>query len=37
VGDEGVGKSCLLLRYTDNTCPKDLSPTIGLEFRFKTI
>lgn len=36
VGDSGVGKSCLLLRFTTDTFD-DLSPTIGVDFKLKTL
>lgn len=34
VGDSGVGKSCLLLRFTSDTF-EDISPTIGVDFKLK--
>ncbi|KAJ7289993.1 hypothetical protein O6H91_Y299200 [Diphasiastrum complanatum] len=34
VGDSGVGKSSLLLRFTADTFD-DLSPTIGVDFKLK--
>ncbi|CAI5497201.1 unnamed protein product [Closterium sp. NIES-64] len=36
VGDSGVGKSCLLLRFTTDTFD-DLSPTIGVDFKLKSV
>jgi len=35
VGDSGVGKSSLMLRYTDDKFHHDLFPTVGLDFRVK--
>ena len=35
VGDAGVGKSSLLLRYTDDKFSHDIVPTVGLDFRVK--
>merc|ERR1719369_136578 len=37
VGDSGVGKSCLLLRYTDDTYSESYTSTIGLDFMMKTV
>ncbi|CAJ2676843.1 unnamed protein product [Trifolium pratense] len=34
IGDSGVGKSCLLLRFTSDDF-QDLSPTIGVDFKVK--
>ncbi|CAD8112283.1 unnamed protein product [Paramecium sonneborni] len=37
VGDTGIGKSSLLLRYTDQEFQQNLLPTIGIDFRTKII
>ena len=37
LGDSSVGKTCLLLRYCDNTYNTGHIATIGLDYRFKTI
>eukprot|EP01017_Pseudomicrothorax_dubius_P036446 TRINITY_DN5216_c0_g1_i3.p1 TRINITY_DN5216_c0_g1~~TRINITY_DN5216_c0_g1_i3.p1 ORF type:complete len:216 (-),score=48.70 TRINITY_DN5216_c0_g1_i3:125-772(-) len=37
VGDSGVGKSCLLLRFADDSFNENYLATIGVDFRFKTI
>ena len=38
VGSSGVGKSAILLRYADDTFDDNLlRPTIGVDFRFKTL
>ncbi|GJP39386.1 hypothetical protein CLOM_g23762 [Closterium sp. NIES-68] len=36
VGDSGVGKSCLLLRFTSDTYD-DMTPTIGVDFKIKSV
>jgi len=37
VGDSGVGKSCLLLKYVDNCFSDCFIATIGVDFRFKEL
>lgn len=37
VGDSGVGKSCLLQRFTERTYREWFTPTIGVDFRTSTI
>mmetsp|Transcript_75599 Transcript_75599/g.179659 ORF Transcript_75599/g.179659 Transcript_75599/m.179659 type:complete len:207 (+) Transcript_75599:70-690(+) len=35
IGDSGVGKSCLLGRFTEDKWASNLAPTIGIDFRVK--
>ncbi|KAL8269774.1 hypothetical protein Esti_006303 [Eimeria stiedai] len=37
IGDSGVGKSCLLLRFSDDTFTDSYITTIGVDFRFRTV
>ncbi|XP_041697486.1 ras-related protein Rab-18-B [Coregonus clupeaformis] len=37
IGESGVGKSSLLLRFTDDTFDQELAATIGVDFKVKTI
>jgi Ras-related protein Rab-8A len=37
IGDSGVGKSCLLLRYADDAFTTQFISTIGIDFKVKTI
>ena len=37
IGDAGVGKSNILIRYTQNEFDSSMKPTIGIEFSSKTI
>uniref|UniRef100_A0A5F8HAT9 Uncharacterized protein n=1 Tax=Monodelphis domestica TaxID=13616 RepID=A0A5F8HAT9_MONDO len=36
-GESEVGKSSLLLRFTDDTFDPELAPAIGIDFKLKTI
>jgi len=37
IGGSGAGKSCLLLRFADDSFTESYITTIGVDFRFKTI
>ena len=37
IGDSGVGKSCLLLRFSDDKFNESYISTIGVDFRIKTV
>ncbi|XP_037549819.1 ras-related protein Rab-18a [Nematolebias whitei] len=37
IGESGVGKSSLLLRFTDDTFDPEQSATIGVDFKVKTL
>jgi Ras-related protein Rab-1A len=37
IGDSGVGKSCLLSKFTDDTFNPQFITTIGIDFKIKTV
>ncbi|TGZ70639.1 hypothetical protein CRM22_003093 [Opisthorchis felineus] len=37
IGDSGVGKTCLLFRYVEDTFSSSFISTIGIDFKIKTI
>jgi small GTP-binding protein len=37
IGESGVGKTCILLRYTDNKFSKHHLTTIGIDFKIKIL
>ena len=37
LGDWSVGKTCFLMRYTDNTFTDIHLSTIGIDYKFKTL
>lgn len=37
IGDSGVGKSCLLLRFCDDQWTPSFITTIGIDFKIRTI
>lgn len=37
VGDSGTGKSCMLLRFVDDTFSASFATTIGIDFKIKTV
>ena len=37
IGDSGVGKSCLLIRFADDAFSESYITTIGVDFRFRTL
>eukprot|EP00898_Chlorokybus_atmophyticus_P007239 jgi/Chlat1/7516/Chrsp61S07008 len=37
IGDSGVGKSCLLLRFSDDSFTTNFITTIGIDFKIRTV
>ena len=37
IGDTSVGKSSLLIRYIDHAFPDNFLPTVGVDFKIKSI
>lgn len=37
IGESAVGKSSLLIRFTEDTFDPDIGPTIGVDFKVKTL
>ena len=37
IGDSGVGKTCLLLRFSEDTWLENHISTIGIDFKIKNI
>jgi len=37
IGNSGVGKSCLLLRFADDQFQDNFMPTIGVDFKIRTL
>jgi len=37
IGDSGVGKSCILLRFADDSFTENFISTIGVDFKIKTM
>jgi len=37
IGDSSVGKTCLLLRFSEDNFPTTHMPTIGIDFKIKNI
>lgn len=37
IGESGVGKSSLLLRFTDDRFDQEMAATIGVDFKGKTL
>lgn len=37
IGNSGVGKSCLLVRFADDSWSENYVTTIGVDFKIKTL
>lgn len=37
VGDSGVGKTCILIRFVENTFSSSYISTIGIDFKIRTL
>lgn len=37
IGNSGVGKSCMLMRYVDNNFTTNFFNTIGVDFKMKSV
>ena len=37
IGDSGVGKSCILLRFADDAYTESYISTIGVDFKIRTV
>ena len=37
VGDSGVGKTCILIRFVENTFTTSYITTIGIDFKIRTL
>ena len=37
IGDSGVGKSCIMVRFTEDEFNESFISTIGIDFKVKTI
>ena len=37
LGDSSAGKTCIIFRYVDNNFPKNNMPTLGIEYKTKSI
>ena len=37
IGDSGVGKTCFLIRFSEDKCPKSHISTVGIDYKIKTI